>query len=153
MLRLLVVGSNLGALPVIWEACWPVSVALSLAMVASMVFHATVGPEVTTMWDRTLRNGLEDDGLLWVFTNSSFGRRCREHSREWLLLDQVFAVVAMVVTIAYYGFPRFRPSVFALLVLALSDMTDGISHAILHSVWHSLAFAIAGELVRKKKTE
>jgi hypothetical protein len=150
MLRVLVVFTNLQGLRPICHACWPVSVALFVAMMASMVFHATVGPTVTTVWHTELQNGLDDEGLLKFILDTPFGRLCREHSRDLLLLDQLCALNAMVVTITCYGMPNFRATLFAVLILYLSDQASGIAHAILHSVWHTLAFAIADELITFK---
>ena len=151
MLRTLLVFSNLRGLWPISRACWPASMAMFVAMVASMVFHATVGPTVTTVWHTELRNGLDDEGLLKFIQSTPFGRLCREHSRDLLLLDQLLALNAVVVTVACHGMPNFRAALFACLILYLGGQAEGIAHAILHCVWHTLAFAIAEELVKPKK--
>jgi len=127
-----------------------VSAALFVAMMTSMVFHATVGPTVTTVWHTELRSGLDDEGLLKFILDTPFGRVCREHSHDFLLLDQLCALNAVVVTVACYGMPNFRATLFALLILYLGDQASGIGQAILHSVWHTLAFAIADELIKVK---
>lgn len=155
MLRVLLVITNLAGVRPICRACWPVSAALFVAMVASMVFHATVGPTVTTVWQTTLATGLDDDHLFRFILDTRIGRLCRERSHDLLLIDQLCALNAIVVTVACYGMPNVRSTMFALLLLYLGDQGSGIAHAILHSVWHNLAFAIADELIdfNKKKHE
>lgn len=155
MLRVLLVFTNLAGVRPICRACWPVSAALFLAMMASMVFHATVGSTVTTVWQTELATGLDDDDLLGFILDTRIGRLCRERSHDLLLIDQLCALNAIVVTLACYGMPNIRSTLLALLLLYLGDQGSGLGRAILHSVWHNLAFAIVDELIEfnKKKRE
>jgi hypothetical protein len=145
-MRDLVVGTNLTALPVVMRAKHvPVAVMLFLSMCASFVFHATVDEEVMTIWGYPKRHGL-DECLLFAFPSPELDY-FRRHGFEMLVLDQVCALGAILITVWYHGLPRLRPTIIALGFLFLSENSEGLQHAIFHSMWHAIAFGIVGELI------
>lgn len=145
--RDLVVLTNVFALHAIFRARPCVAFVLLVTMLMSMLFHITVGEQVVTCWGSTLHDGLDESVLFAFVMRTEFGKMCRRRSSVLLLMDQICAYHAMVITMYYYGLPRFRAVVVSLGFLWLSDQTEGFSHAVLHSMWHATAFSVAHELI------
>lgn len=151
MLRELLVFTYLTGVHPICYACRPVSAAWILATLVSMVFHATVGPTVTTVWQTEIVTGLDDDNLFTFLLHTRFGQLCREHSNDLLLIDQLCTLNAIVVTLACYGMLDIRSIKTALSVLYVRDLESGIGHVIAHFVWPIFAFAIVDGLIDQNK--
>lgn len=149
-----VVLSNLVALPAVSVAYekgrYGAALALTMAMVCSFVFHVTVSEEVATIWGFTKVHGLDDGVYTGWIVDTDIGKFCRRHDAALLIADQVAAFTAIVVTVVSCGWPRPRLYLrigVALLLLFISEQTQGTPHAVAHTLWHILAFVIAGSMV------
>jgi hypothetical protein len=140
--------------------------ALFLASVLSLAFHATEGDEVHLVGGLlTVRHGL-DDGLLVgrIVANAPACTRewfhvARRNTDVMLAIDEIGALAAFATTCAACGGPRatlstalsprfrFATVVAAVAIIASDLVLSGAPHAVLHAVWHVIAFTLPLELV------
>ena len=150
--------SNLAAVPaaifVASSGRWGFAFVQLLACVLSIVFHATEADTIDLLGVPVpIEHGLDDGVVVPSLVPSTWLEAGRQHSVTLLRLDELGAIFSVIATMVACGGPvrTLRaafgpcriPTAIGLTSLAVSDLLlQGWAHALVHAVWHCLAFAL-----------
>ena len=158
--------SNLAAIPTAWkiaknEQRLGLALVQLLACALSLAFHATEADSVN-VFGISVEHGVDGGFVVPALVPKEFLAAGVRNSALLLCLDELGALLAVCLTTAACGGPKhtvriiigsYRSLVLlGLASLAVSDlMLSGWPHALLHALWHIIAFSLPQLLVSKAR--
>lgn len=124
---------------------YTIGIMFCLCMMASALYHAIVPEYVANMGMFVSMHGLANGRIGDMMMQTEFGRYCRDHEIYLLVLDEACVVATLIMVIRKHGLPSrslYGPILLVMIVFLLGEYTQGVQHAIFHSLWHACAPAV-----------